>query len=406
MQFLSADWIVTFDKENVEVIRSGAVLFDEKIKDVGKAEELQKKYSDLSIEYQGKNSVILPGLINAHVHLEFSKNSTTLKYGNFVTWLYSVIENREALSSAVNEEFLSSVLQDMIQSGTTTIGAISSYGFDLSACAKSPMNVVYFCEAIGSKADMVDTLFSDFKSRLHEAQQYANAAFTPAVAIHSPYSVHPFLTREVLKIAKEHNLRTQAHFLESKEEKEWLEKSQGGMREFFKNFLNADASLIMPKDFLRQFEKMDTAFTHCVEADEEIDIFKQNDYSVIHCPSSNRLLNNKTIDLNKFDDIILAIGTDGLSSNISLNMFDELRNALWVHTEYPINDLSQKLLQAATLGGAQVLGVNAGMLQAQKDADMIVLEFDDTLQDEDIYTQIILHTNSAKKSYIKGKRII
>jgi hypothetical protein len=55
----------------------------------------------------------------------------------------------------------------MKKTGTTTIGAISSYSFDLEPCVKSPINTVFFCEVIGSKGDMVDTLFADFKNRLN-----------------------------------------------------------------------------------------------------------------------------------------------------------------------------------------------------------------------------------------------
>lgn len=39
----------------------------------------------------------MPGLINSHIHLEFSANKTSLKYANFYSWLNSVIKNREKL---------------------------------------------------------------------------------------------------------------------------------------------------------------------------------------------------------------------------------------------------------------------------------------------------------------------
>jgi aminodeoxyfutalosine deaminase len=104
----------------------------------------------------------MPGLINAHVHLEFSANKTTLKYGNFVEWLFSVIEHREELIEKATKELIDAELKTMLQNGTTTIGAISSYGLELPSCVASPLNVVYFTEVLGSKPEMIDTLFTDF----------------------------------------------------------------------------------------------------------------------------------------------------------------------------------------------------------------------------------------------------
>ena len=112
--------------------------------------------------------------------------------------------------------------EKLLKTGTTTIGAISSYSFDLEACLKSPINTIFFCEVIGSKADMIDTLFTDFKARLKDAQKHNSKRFKAGIAIHSPYSVHPFLVREVLNIAKEEKLPVTSHFLESKDEKDWL----------------------------------------------------------------------------------------------------------------------------------------------------------------------------------------
>ncbi len=94
MKLISADWLLTCD-DNFTIIENGAIAFDEKVIDIGTINELQIKYEKETIEYLGANSVIMPGLINTHVHLEFSANKTTLKYGNFVKWLFSVMEHRD-----------------------------------------------------------------------------------------------------------------------------------------------------------------------------------------------------------------------------------------------------------------------------------------------------------------------
>ena len=406
MKFLCADWLLVCDEE-FTIIKDGAIVFNETIQAVDSYEALQKQYPNDNFEYQGQNSVLMPGLINAHVHLEFSANKTTLKYGNFVKWLFSVITHREELIEKATKELIDYELNKMIQNGTTTIGAISSYGFDLDSCVKSPLNVVYFTEALGSKQDMIDTLFADFKAKLKNAQQNSKKNFIPAVAIHSPYSTHPFLIREVLKIATENKMAVSTHFQESQAENDWLNHSKGDFEQFFTGMLNQYKSLTKPSEFLNQFYKLDLplSFTHCVMANEkELKQIKQLGATIIHCPNSNRLLSNSSLNLAYLNDIPLAIGTDGLSSNHTLNMFEELRSAMFIHNSFEPNELAIKLLTAATKGGAKALGVPKGELKPNLDADIISFILPDTINDsEDLATAIILHTSSTTHTYIGGK---
>lgn len=407
MRILKASWLITSNDDRT-IIKNGAVVFDTAIHDVGEITYIQNKYPNVEIEDLGENSVIMPGLINAHVHLEFSSNTTTLKYGNFMHWLNSVIQNREALVEKATQSLISKKLKSMLKTGTTTIGAISSYSLDIEPCIKSKMNTVFFTEVIGSKMDMIDTLFADFKSRLHQASLSANKNFIPAIAIHSPYSVHPFLVREVLNMAKEKEYAISAHFLESPEEFEWLHKDQGGFVDFFKNFLGQEKAVTKPMEFLNQFSGLKKlSFTHCVEASEDdLNKIKSLNGVINHCPTSNRLLNNSKLNLEALQDIDFAIGTDGLSSNNSLSMFNELRNALMIHESANINELSKTLLMAATRNGGLALGLKKGTLQQEYDADIISFVLPDTVEDEDdLCTQIILHTKFVENIIIGGDNV-
>lgn len=404
MTLLTASWVITCDENNT-IIKDGGIVFSDTIIDIGTIEFLQEKYPHITDIQTLPNSVIMPGLINPHVHLEFSANTTTLQYGNFNAWLDSVIANREELIHKATNELISEKLSQMLASGTTTIGAISSYGFELDSCVQSPINVVYFTEAIGSKADMIDTLFADFKARLNSASKYKSDNFIPAIAIHSPYSVHPFLIREVLKIAKEENMSVSAHFLESQAEKQWLESHCGEFANFFNNFLGQKQSLCQPMEFLQLFKGIENlSFTHCVQANKtELEMIQQLGASIIHCPVSNRLLTNDILNLDNLQNINIAIGTDGLSSNISLNLFDELRNALFMHVNQDLNTLSKNLLYYATNGGAKALGLlKKGSLKRNMDADILYLGLPDCVSEENLITQLILHKQNVQKVFIKG----
>ena len=118
----------------------------------------------------------------------------------------------------------------------------------------------------------------------------------------------------------------------------------------------------------------------------------------------SKLITLNDCDLSKLEDIPFTIGTDGLSSNNSLSMFDELRNALMVHYEKNVIDFSNILLKAATLNGARALGLNKGTLQKEFDADMITFSLPDEVEDmEDLPMQIILHTKFVDKTIIGGE---
>jgi len=399
-----ANWLLTCDKNNT-IIQDGGIVFDDKIIEIGYFSQLKEKYPNITTYEPKQNSVLMPGLINSHVHLEFSANKTTLQYGNFMDWLHSVIDKRDVLIEKATSKYIEKELTQMYKSGTTSIGAVSSYGFDMEACIKTPINVVYFNEVIGSKGDMVDVLFSDFSARLKNSISNQNDSFTPAIAIHSPYSVHPFLLREAINEARALNLSVSAHFLESSEEKEWLERDSGGFVSFFKNFLSQTKAVTTPMEFLNQFKHLtNLSFTHCVEANkEELEKIKELNATINHCVTSNRLLNNSRLDLNNLDGINLSIGTDGLSSNNSLSMFDELRNALMMHTNSNLNELADKLLKAATSGGADALGLNKGILEKDKDADIILFSLADEVEEKkNLSTHIILHTKEVDNTIIGG----
>lgn len=405
MKIISANWVVTCD-ENNSIIENGAVVFDDKIIEVDSLSNIEKKYPQIEIIKLEKNSVLMPGLINSHVHLEFSSNTTTLKYGNFISWLNSVIKSRDDLINKADKKLISTKLDRMKKTGTTTIGAISSYSFDLEACVQSPINTVFYCEVIGSKGDMVDTLFADFKNRLNSAKKLKSKSFIPAIAIHSPYSVHPFLVRETLKLAREEQLSVSSHFLESPEESLWLNEDKGAFLDFFKNFLGQEKAVTKPMEFLNLFSNIkNLSFTHCVEVkDEEIEKIKSLGATINHCVTSNRILNNSKLDLSKLKDIPFSIGTDGLSSNNSLSMFDELRNVLITHWEKNIIDFSKVLLKSATVNPAISMGLNKGVIEKEFDSDMIALTLPDEIEDkDDLAMQIILHTKFVDKTIIGGE---
>jgi cytosine/adenosine deaminase-related metal-dependent hydrolase len=399
---LKANYVITMNKKN-EIIENGEVIFDKKIIKVGKDLEKNIKTIDL-----GKDSILMPGLINTHTHLEFSANQTTLKYGDFISWLNSVIAKRENLLQDCREYCYKKAIKQMKKSGITAFGEISSTAIDLEQLVDSDLKVVYFNEIIGSNPAAVDALYQDFLSRLNESEKYKSEKFIPSISIHSPYSVHPIVIKNVLKIAKEKNMIVSTHFMESKAEREWLDNNKGDFKLFFKQNLNQEKAITSSMEFLEQFEDVKTHFIHCVNAnEEELQKISSMNASIAHCPISNRLLNVGLLDIERVKNLQIpySVATDGLSSNYSLNLFKEMRAALLMHIGLHPKYLAKDLIKSVTKNAGNILGLNNGSIEVGKFADLISFKLAKCNNIEDLYLQIILQTNEIEKMWINGEAI-
>ncbi len=396
MQIIKAGYIY----QQGQFVADRAIAFDTTIKAVGEFEALRRRFPDATVRDHSKQ-IVIPGLINPHVHLEFCANKTKLRYGDFMSWLDSVIENREAIVNDSTPKVINKQLKKMRQSGTTTIGAISSLGLEMQSCVETKQKVVFFNELIGSAPAMVDALFQDFLGRLQSSQSKAGERFIPAMAIHSPYSVHPILLKRALKVAKEQSLPLSAHFLESAAEKEWLAQSTGGFAGFFAKFFNQSGAVNDADSFLDSFESP-TLFTHCNYADKAQREKLKNHY-ITHCPVSNRLLGNKRLQIDDLDNLLLA--TDGLSSNNSLSLFDEMRMALMLHEDMELNALAHKLLEACTHNAGKALGLQTGEIKEGYAADLNILKPMECENVENMAVQVILHTKTVAQTFIDGEEV-
>ena len=401
MQIITPDYIYI----NGEVLKDLSIAFEKAIIKIAPQSELVKLYPQANIIKLKAHSLLMPGLINAHVHIEFSGNKTTLSYGDFISWLYSVIENREELINGCSSECMQKACELMLEAGITTFGAISSHGMDLEVCANAPQNVVFFNELIGSQAVMADTLYTDFLSRLDASKSIQREGFYPGVAIHSPYSVHPILVKKALEIVKSEKLPLTAHFMESNAEREWLDASQGDFKKFFIELLKQENSLWDAKEFLDYFNGHNALLTHGVNAnDEELSQIAKNGHTIIHCPISNRLLGNNTLNIKALNDknIRWIVATDGLSSNYKLDLFEEMKMSLFMHANAPLLDFAKALIAGVTKNAADALGLNTGEIVEGKNADMIVLDLGSEPTQE-LAIHILLHRYSISKVFINGE---
>lgn len=402
MQILLSDAIFT----DGTIYREHGIVFDKTILEIASNDDLRSRYGSQCVEL-GEGSVLLPGLINSHVHLEFSANRSTLELGEFMPWLSSVIAHRDDLINECHDACIKEAIDTMLANGITAFGAVSSYGFDLDPCADAPQKVVFFNELIGSDPAMADALYGNFQERLFASQRVNREGFYPAIAIHSPYSVHRILIQKALHHAKNHTLPVTAHFMESSAEREWLDSNRGAFQPFFESFLKQTKAANTAEEFLSYFSEVPTLFTHAIHANnEELSSIKKGSHSIIHCPISNRLLGNGALDLNQLEEhsISWVCGTDGLSSNYALDLFEEMKCALFMHHHHNLLSLAQKLWQSVTSIAAEALRLNSGKIAPNYDADILILHIDYPIN-EQLPVHLIVQPHVIESVYIQGEKI-
>lgn len=408
MRIIGADFVALCNAE-FDVLKQGGICFDTNgILEIAPYMQLRQKYKNVEAQFYD-SCVITPSFANMHLHLEFSQNDGILHFGDFGKWLDSVIEKREALMSGDLQSAMQAGINACLKSGVGFVGAISSNGLDLEVLANAPLRVLYFNEAIGSNAQMLDVLYQNFQARFKESQSKASARFIPAVAVHSPYSVHSKLLQKVLEFAKENNAPLSVHFLESCAEKEWLMQSSGYFSAFYEKFFNAKLKSFFSVDsFLDAFSDFKGVyFTHCLEAGskEFAKIFRMQG-KIITCPKSNRLLNNKFLDINCIEQngIPLCIGTDGKSSNDTLSLLDELRIALFAYADMPLEVLARKLLLSVTRNAFVDTSLPLGELKCGNWADFAVFKLPKV--EEFLAQHLILYAKEAQQLLIQGKEVL
>ncbi|WP_298783753.1 metal-dependent hydrolase [uncultured Campylobacter sp.] len=402
MRILRAKWVLVCD-ENFKILKEGAIVFDQKIIEVCAFASAARKYPQAEIlDFSG--DIVMPAFINPHVHLEFSANKGTLRYGDFLDWLGSVIASRQELDAAARGRLILEQIAAMMRSGVGTIGEISSFGGEAEVCAQSGIRTVFFNEILGASKDAAAENISKFKDRFERAKALASSLFIPAVSVHSPYSAHPQITEFATRLARENGLAISTHFMESTYERQWLRTGRGKFKTWLAKFNPTPAPFYSPQSFVAHFSGLRTLFTHCVWVDD-FSIFDPKLHSITHCARSNRLLSKKQLSFKKLlaSGLNYNIATDGLSSNFSLSFLDELRANLMMHDELGLAELAQALILGATRNAAAALGLNLGELKAGKLADITVFEGIECEQSQ-LPLQLILQSKNAKSLFIEGMK--
>lgn len=325
--------------------------------------------SDQSSLIQLDNHLLLPGLTNAHCHLELT-GIDKIPAQPFPAWVQALIKNKTQYSDVLKKEGITKGVQDLLRSGTTMIFDHISSDTPLSSYENLPVDVIGFGEVIGLDFEKSETAYQTF----HFAQKHAPIPLFPTP--HALYSVHPRLIQKVICKEREH---FSIHLDESFEEKFFWQKQSGALHDLLSQFatemdFGKHQSAI---DYLKNqhFQLKNSLLVHCNElTEEDFETLKSfHNCCVIHCPGSFHYFKHKSFPFAKLTEnhIPVALGTDSLASNTELNLLHEAQLFLTDHPQIDGFDF----LNMLTKNALEPLGIkNRGQIQVGCKADLIAFD--------------------------------
>ena len=321
--------------------------------------------------------VLLPGLVNAHTHLELSWMADRIPPADTMpAWIQSMLALRRTGPTGGDGELqttLRMALSTMRSTGTVLVGDVSNTLASVEAFADSAMAATVFHEVLGFNPADPAGIVRDAHSRLRDVQCLSS------VSAHAPYSTSPDLFRQ---IAARHQgpAPLTVHLAESNEELELLQTGQGPMRELLEALDVWNDSWVPPGHhpvrYLRDMGYLPpgTLLVHGVHlSPDDIEDALRARAVIVTCPRSNVWVGGGVPPVARFyaSGIDVAIGTDSLASVDSLNLFDELAALRRLAPEVE----AARLLESATRIGAEALGHGAdyGTLAPGRVAQMVAV---------------------------------
>lgn len=361
---------------NSDVINDIAIIHENGvILEVGKFSDLKENF-DGRIEPLG-DALIVPGLVNAHIHLELShlKNKTVQGEG-FFNWIVSLLAN--PMYELVEDKVVADV-KNMKNSGTAYVADISTANCKKIATILDSLDIGFtaFCESIGTKPLKEN-------SKFFPKVDFHNGRISGAA--HAPYSCSTELLQKVHQACESAGLPFSIHLSENKEEDEIVRFGTG---EFAKRLENsnmlADCGTkdISPVKYAYESGILSpsTLAVHCVTvSDEDIKLLERTNTNVCLCPRSNKYIGEGKPPIEKFlnSSVNVCLGTDSIASNYDLNMFNELK--------FLLNEINYKIspfeaLKTVTTNSAKALKIEKqyGTIEKGKKASFAIVP--DSLKD-------------------------
>lgn len=367
---LAGDAVVTMDPEN-RVVTDGAIAIEEgRIVGVGKLDAMRAAFPALPVKVV-KNTVLMPGLVNAHAHSGFLRG--TAEHLPVWDWLTIHINPMHRMLKPEEAEAASWLCYaESALAGTTTVVDMWRYMEGSARAAEQIGTRLVAVPYVGEHPDYnyFDTL--DMNEAMIETwHRKAGGRVNVWVGLEHLFYADEAGQRRSIELAKKHGTGFHTHCSEAEIEIEEFRTRYG------KRPMHALADLGF-------FETPRAMIAHAVWLDEsEVDLISRYPVSVAHNPVSNMKLASGIAPIADMlaRGVPVGIGTDGEKENNNFDMFEEMKVASLLgklrHRDAAAMD-SWDCLRMGTILGAKAVGLDheIGSLEVGKRADIIAVRND------------------------------
>ena len=326
--------------------------------------------------------ILVPGFVNAHVHLELSHLKGAIAEGTGIGGFIGAI-NR--LRSVPEEEIVKAAreaAEEMYRQGISAAADISNTALTADIKRQSPLEWITLVETFGFHPSRAERALGQ---ALAVWQAFKSAGVRASVVPHAPYSVSDLLFSGVAGLGWEYSNLLSIHNQESEEEDLFFRNGSGAIREHLTSHLGLDVSHWQPtgrSSLESTLPKLaadkplllvHNTFTTAADLECIRTLRPGNNTWLVLCPNSNLYIGGSLppVPLFRQEQVSLCLGTDSLASNHALSVFSEM---VTLHRHFP-EIPNEELLAMACLNGAHALGLSdrLGSLEPGKQPGLLLI---------------------------------
>jgi aminodeoxyfutalosine deaminase len=393
-------------------IRDGAVVISGKhIVGVGRWRDLSREGPRQTVDLG--DAVLMPGLVNAHCHLDYTDMAGQLPPPKiFTDWLKVITETKAGWNYSDYAQSWLHGAHMLVRTGTTTVADIEAVPQLLpEVWEATPLRVFSFLEMIGIKPHrQASGILREALDRIDSLRaSRCRAGLSP----HAPYTTLPELLRLSDHTVRRRKWRMTMHVAESALEFEMFARGRGEMHDWLQRSGRdmSDCGLGSP---VRHLERCGVLGGHLLAAHAnylgraDARLLSQRGVHVVHCPRSHFYFRHDAFPIRRLAraGVNICLGTDSLASvyktrrqTAELNLFEEMRALAQAHPWLS----PRRIVRLATLNGARALGLQGriGELSENAFADVIALPF--AGRPKEVYDAILNHAGDVSASMIDGR---